>query len=152
MAVGNVVETIIGAVVLSAAGGFLVYAANTADIGFGGAGGSYPVVAEFRKAEGLSVGGDVRISGVKVGSVSEMALNPQNYFARITLAIEPGVELPEDSLAKITSDGLLGSAYVAVEPGASDLMFEPGMEFEHTQGSVNITELVGRAVQGFTGE
>ena len=138
-------ETLIGAVVLAVAGGFLVYAANTTDMSVGG---GYPLSAEFRAAEGLAAGSDVRLSGVKIGSVTSVGLNPQNYFAVIGMAIDEDYKVPEDSIAKIVSEGLLGGNYVAVDPGASDFMLEPGGAFEHTQGSINLLDLVAKAIHG----
>lgn len=143
---GQAAETLIGALVLAAAGGFLVYAANTADVGVGGSG--YPLVAKFRKAEGVSVGSDVRIAGVKVGSVAQMALDPKTYFAEVTFVIDKDVKVPEDSLAKITSASLLGDPYIAVDPGASDLMLEPGDEIVFTQSSINVGDLIGKFIGG----
>ncbi len=142
----NTVEALIGGVVLAAAGGFLVYAANTAEIG--GIGSGYELVAKFRKAEGLSPGGDVRISGVKVGSVSTMALDPKSYRAVVTLAIREGVQIPEDTAARITSSSLLGDNYIALDPGGSEFMLEPGQEIDYTQDSVNLMDLVGKFIHG----
>ena len=146
----NVAETVIGAVVLAVAGGFLVYAAQTSDVRVGG--GAYELVANFRKAEGVTVGGDVRISGVKVGSVRDMSLNTETYQARVVMGIRPDVSIPEDSAATIATDGLLGGAHVAIQPGGSEFMLEPGDEFSFTQGSVNILDLVGRAISGGGGD
>ncbi|MEM1345980.1 MAG: outer membrane lipid asymmetry maintenance protein MlaD [Pseudomonadota bacterium] len=143
---GSAAETRIGAVVLAAAGGFLVYAANSVDVGV--ARGSYEVVAEFRKAEGLSPGGDVRIAGVKVGTVSRMSLDPTTYKAVVGLSIDAGVKIPEDTAAKITASGLLGDNFVALDPGASEYMLEAGDAIQFTQGSVNLLDLAGRMVQG----
>lgn len=142
-------ETLIGAVVLVAAGGFLVYAANTADIS--GSGNGYELVAKFRKAEGIDVGGDVRIAGVKVGSVSSMTLDTTTYFAAVTFTVDDDVKIPEDSLAKITAASLLGDSYIAIDPGASDLMLEPGGEVTFTQGSLSLTDLIVK-FGGGTGE
>ncbi|MEM7176249.1 MAG: outer membrane lipid asymmetry maintenance protein MlaD [Pseudomonadota bacterium] len=142
----NTVEALIGGVVLAAAGGFLVYAANTAEIG--GVGSGYELVAQFRKAEGLSPGGDVRISGVKVGSVSTMTLDPKSYRAVVTLAIREGVQIPEDTAARITSSSLLGDNYIALDPGGSEFMLEPGQEIDYTQDSVNLMDLVGKFIHG----
>jgi len=143
---GNAVETLIGAAVLAVAGGFLIYAANTANMSAGGDG--YELVAKFRKAEGVDVGGDVRIAGVKVGSVSGMSLDTKTYFATVTFVIESEVKIPEDSLAKITSASLLGDSYVAIDPGASDLMLEPGEELNFTQSSVSVGDLIGKFIHG----
>ncbi len=142
----NAAETLIGAVVLAAAGGFLVYAANTADVGAGGPG--YELVAKFRKAEGIDVGGDVRIAGVKVGSISSMELDRKPYFATVTFVIDDDVKVPEDSLAKITSASLLGDSFIAIDPGASDLMLEPGEELTFTQSSISVGDLIGKFIGG----
>ena len=138
-------ETLIGAIVLAVAGGFLVYAANTADMSIGG---GYPLAAEFRVADGLDPGSDVRLSGVKIGTVTSVGLNPDNYFARVGMAIEEHVKVPEDSIAKISSAGLLGGNYIDVDPGASEFMLEPGAAFQHTQGSINLIDLVSKAIHG----
>ena len=143
----NAAEALIGAAVLAAAGGFLVYAAQTADLGVSG-GDRYELTAAFRKAEGLTVGGDVRVAGVKVGAITDLALDAATYRAVATLSIDRGVKLPEDSDAAIAVEGLLGGAYVAVTPGGSDFMLEPGDEIAYTQGSVNLLDLVGRAISG----
>jgi phospholipid/cholesterol/gamma-HCH transport system substrate-binding protein len=139
-------ETLIGAAVLSVAGAFLIYAANTADVDV--ARGQYELVAKFRKAEGIDVGGDVRIAGVKVGSVSGMRLDTNTYFASVTFVIDSSVKVPEDSLAKITSASLLGNSYIAIDPGASDLMLEPGEELTFTQSSVSVGDLIGKFIHG----
>lgn len=141
----SVIETLVGAAVLAAAGLFLVYAADTAQIR---AGGGYEITAKFRKADGLDVGADVRVAGVKVGSVTEMAIDPATYYAAVHMAIDESIRLPEDSLAKITTAGLLGDAYVAIEPGASDEMLPPGGEIAYTQGAVLVGDLIGRMIQG----
>ncbi|MEM6622395.1 MAG: outer membrane lipid asymmetry maintenance protein MlaD [Pseudomonadota bacterium] len=142
----NAAETVIGAAVLAVAGGFLVYAANTADVSVGGAG--YELTAEFRKAEGLQTGTDVQVSGVKVGRVSQIELNPENFYATVTLSIRPDIQIPEDSIAKIISESLLSGNLIAIDPGASEFMLEPGATFEYTQGSVNWLDLLNKFAQG----
>ncbi len=141
----NAVETLVGTVVLCVAGGFLYYASQTAD--FGG-GSTYPLTANFFKADGVGTGGEVRVSGVKVGTVSEVSLDETTYQAKLTMVLREGVRLPSDSSAKIASDGLLGGSYVAIEPGGSEYFLEPGEEIEYTQGSVSLLDLIGKAVAG----
>lgn len=147
MATSNAAETLIGAAVLAAAAGFLVYAGRTADIG-PSTGDRYELTAAFRKAEGLTVGGDVRVAGVKVGTVRSLELDQETYRAVATLAIEDEVKLPEDSDAAILTEGLLGGTYVGITPGGSEFDLEPGDEIMFTQGSVNLMDLVGRAITG----
>lgn len=137
-------ETLIGAAVVAVAAGFMVYGANTADIAMGGS--NYELVAKFRKAEGITVGGDVRLSGVKIGTISSVELDPDTYQALLRFQVRDEIKLPEDSDAKIASEGLLGGAHVAIGPGASDFMLENGDEIEYTQGSISILDLVGQAI------
>lgn len=141
----NAAETLIGAAVLAAAAGFLAYAAQTADF-VPRAGNDYELKAAFRKVSGLTVGSDVRVAGVKVGSVTALTLDRQSYRAVAAMSIEDDVKLPEDSDAAVQTEGLLGGTYVALTPGASDVMLEDGEEILYTQGSVDLMDLVGRAI------
>jgi len=144
----SAVETLIGAVVIAIAVAFLVFAYSST-----GAGpiSGYEVVAKFSRADGVNIGTDVRLSGIKVGTVSRMALDPMTYNAVLTLALESNVKLPDDSSARITSDGLLGNQYLSIEPGGSQMPLPPGGEIENTQGSIDLMGLLGKAVFGATG-
>ena len=142
----NVAETLVGALVLATAIGFVVYTAQGTNVGVGS--GQYGVMADFRKADGLVIGGDVRISGVKVGTVTSLALDPKTYNAKVAFSIRDDVEIPTDSSARIASEGLLGGAYVSIEPGADDAMLKDGETLVHTQGSIDILDLVGKAISG----
>ena len=141
----NAAETTIGAVVLAVAIGFMIFAARSADISTAS---PYELTAQFRKADGVNVGGDVRIAGVKVGSVRAMTLNPETFQAEVRMALRRDVMVPDDSAATIASDGLLGGAHIAIQPGGSEFMIEPGGAFTITQGSINLLDLVGRAITG----
>ncbi|MEM6662907.1 MAG: MlaD family protein [Pseudomonadota bacterium] len=137
-------ETLIGAAVLAVAGGFLVYAANTADVGIGG--GGYEVSSEFRKIEGLTVGGNVQISGVKVGTISGIDLNTDRYRPVVSMVLRDNIKVPEDSLVEIASEGLLGGNYLNIVPGASDFMIEPGGELE-SEPYVSLIDLIKIAMK-----
>ena len=141
----SAVETLIGAVVIAIAVAFLMFAYSST-----GAGpiSGYAVTAKFNRADGINVGTDVRLSGIKVGTVSRMALDPMTYNAVLTLALESSVKLPDDSSARITSDGLLGNQYVSIEPGGSQMPISAGGEIENTQGSVDLIGLVSKAMFG----
>ena len=136
----NLAETLIGAAVLVAAGGFIAYAAQTT--GLRGGGDSYVLEASFRSASGIGTGTDVRMSGVKIGTVADMRLDPQSYQAVTVLALDREIAIPEDSDAKIAADGLLGGNYVSITPGASEFMIEDGGEILNTQGSVSLLDLL----------
>jgi len=145
MSRAGIFETIVGVVVLAVAALFLFYAYRAS--GQDSERGAYRLDAVFGRVDGVSVGSEVRIAGVKVGSVSANSLDPQTYEARVQLAVSSGVAIPEDSIAKVVSDGLLGGAHVSIEPGASDVMLKSGEQITLTQGSV---DLLGLAVQAFT--
>lgn len=147
----NPLETLVGAGVIAVAVGFGVYAAQVNEF-TGGAGDGYEVAALFRAANGLASGTDVRIAGVKVGVVSEVTLDPDTYRAKALFAIDEGVEIPEDSLVRIDSEGLLGGTFVALEPGASFIMLENGDEITFTQGSYSLFDLLIRFAGGGGGE
>lgn len=136
---GSAAETLIGAVVLVAAGGFLAYAAQRTDLG---AAPGYELEARFRRAEGINVGSDVRVAGVKVGSVTALSLDRATYEAVARLRVGRDLLLPDDSDARIATEGLLGGAYVAITPGASEFMLKPGDRITLTQGSVSLLDLL----------
>ena len=138
----SIAETVIGAVVLATAVGFVVYAGQTRGVQLSG--GSYPLNARFRSAEGISVGTDVRVAGINVGSVTGLKLDPQSYEAQATFTVDNGLEIPEDSGAKVASESLLGGSYVEITPGASEFMLKSGDEIVNTQGSVSLLNLLMR--------
>ncbi|MFM7344715.1 MAG: outer membrane lipid asymmetry maintenance protein MlaD [Tagaea sp.] len=139
----NLVETLMGAVVLVVAGMFLVFAYSTADIR---PVRGYAVTAKFQSIDGVRLGTDVKLAGIKVGSVVGQALDPQTYEAVLTLSIDAHVKLPRDTSAQITSEGLLGGTYIALSPGAEDRMLAAGGEIRHTQSPVNLVQLLGRFI------
>jgi len=138
----SVAETVIGAVVLATAVGFVVYAGQTRGVEIGGT--SYPLTAKFRSAEGVSVGTDVRLAGITVGSVTGLDLDPASFQAQMTLAMRGDLEIPDDSDVKISSESLLGGSFVELTPGGSEYMLKPGDAIENTQGSVSLLDLLIR--------
>jgi phospholipid/cholesterol/gamma-HCH transport system substrate-binding protein len=138
----SVAETLIGAAVVAVAAGFVVYAAQSSGRQVGGDG--YALTAAFRSAEGITVGTDVRLAGIKVGTVSEMALDPATYEAKVRFTVRRGLEIPEDSDVKIASEGLLGGSFLEITPGASEFMLGDGGEVLNTQSSVDLLNLLMR--------
>jgi phospholipid/cholesterol/gamma-HCH transport system substrate-binding protein len=139
-------DAILGAAVLAAAVGFVVYAGQVT--GFGQSRAGYDLAASFNSAEGVLVGTDVRLGGVRVGTVSAMELNPQTFRADLRLTLQPGLALPEDTMAVVASEGLLGGAYIELRPGGSPHDLEPGGRIEETQSAVSLVTLLLRAVTG----
>ncbi len=139
----SMIETVMGAVVLLVAVGAVVLAFQS---GIGRTGTGYEVTAEFDNASGLVPGAEVRMSGVKVGSVRGQRLDPDTYFAVVTLDISESIRLPSDTSARIIADGLLGANFVALEPGGDEEMIAPGGQINFTQGSVNVVAVLGRFI------
>lgn len=137
------VETLVGSIVVAVAGAFLVYGYSITDAGRVE---GIEVQAEFDRIDGLASGSDVRMSGIKIGTVTAQYLNTNNYYAVVKMSLSDEIKLPVDSSAKITSEGLLGGNYVSITPGGSDEMLENGGEIQFTQGSVDLIGLVGQAV------
>ena len=138
---GNLVETLIGAVVLVVAAGFLLFAYGRTDVG---AVAGYEVIAKFERVDGLVIGSDVRMSGIKIGTVVNQVLDNVDYLAVVRLSVDPSVKLPDDTAAEIVSDGLLGSKYVSLVPGGADEMIEAGGEIKFTQSSISLEQLIGK--------
>ena len=139
-------EILTGAAVLAVALGFVLYATQGLDMS--GQAGSYPLRASFRSVEGITVGSDVRLGGVKVGAITELQLNPQTFFADATIAVQDPIQLPTDSAILISSEGLLGGNYVEIIPGGALENLGPGDEIEDTQGSVSLISLLMAFVGG----
>ncbi len=139
----NVIETVMGGVVLIVAAMFvgIAFQSGTVTTPAG-----YQIIAEFDDASGLGPGSEVRMSGVKIGTVQSLELNPESYFAVVTLNISDSVQLPRDTSARIISDGLLGSNFIALEPGGDEEMIPPGDPINFTQGSINVVDLLGRFI------
>jgi phospholipid/cholesterol/gamma-HCH transport system substrate-binding protein len=143
-------EILAGAAVLAAAAGFLIYAAQQA--GLRADPGSYSLQASFRSVEGVTVGTDVRLAGVKIGTVTALALNPQTFFADATISVQDGILLPDDSAILVSSEGLLGGNFVEILPGGSPDNLNPGDEIEDTQGSVSLISLLMKFVGSMAGD
>lgn len=144
----NLVETVMGAVVLVVAGLFVYFAYSTADIK---AVKGYEVTAAFFKVGGLKKGSDVRISGIKVGTVVDLSLDAETYDALAILSIMPTIELPADTVAAIASDGILGGKYVRLEPGRDESALESGGIISRTKDFRSLEDQVGEIIFLATG-
>lgn len=140
----NVTEVLAGAGVIAVAIGFAAYAGLGA--GVSQSRGSYELTASFRSVDGISIGTDVRLAGVKVGTVTRLDLNPETYYADATVTVRDGIEVPDDSTILISSEGLLGGNFVEIQPGGSQVMVAPGGEILDTQGAVGLVQLLMKFV------
>ena len=145
----SLAEMATGAVVLAVAAIFLGYA--VVDSGRGGGIAEGQVLrAKFDRIDGLSNGADVRIAGVKVGTVTASRIDPQTFSAELTLRVDRALQLPSDTSAEVASEGLLGGKYVSLVPGGSDRFLADGALITLTQGSVSLESLLGRFIFSVT--
>ena len=142
----NKFEVFVGGAVVAVAIFFVFYVFQTS--GFSTGSGNYPIHASFRSAEGVRVGTDVRLAGVKIGAVTQIELDSDTYEARSTLSIGKNIQIPDDSSLTIASEGLLGGNFVEVVPGMSEDYLQSGDEVLDTQGSVSLIQLMMRYVSG----
>ena len=145
----NIIEALIGALVLLLAVWFVTFAYGRTERG--GLDNGYMITARFPNSSGVSVGTDVRVSGLKVGTVAHESLDTQTYQALLRLTIDKHVKLPLDTSAAITSEGILGGNYIALTPGGDTEMLREGDEITDTQGAVDMMSLIGSVINR-TGE
>ena len=145
----SLAEVATGGIVLVIAVVFLAYAVLHSGRGSANADGM-SLTARFDKIDGLSNGADVRIAGVKVGSVTDSRIDPQSFGAVLTMRVDRSLRLPDDTSAEITSEGLLGGKYVSLVPAGSEKLLADGSRITETQGSVSLESLLGRFIFSVT--
>lgn len=139
----NVIETVLGAVVLAVAAIFLIFAYSNASLRTIS---GYELVAKFDRIDGLNQGSDVKVSGIKVGTITGQEIDPKTFLAVIRFTVDPNIKLPVDSAAEVVSEGLLGSKYLSLVPGADSKTLQPGQEVRFTQSPVNLESLIGQLI------
>lgn len=144
----SVIETVLGGVILFVAAFFLIFSYKTANVS---PVSGYDLVADFSTIGGLKPGDDVQISGVKIGSISRVDLNPETYLARVTITIDPSIKVPDDTAALISSESLLGGRFLALEPGGSEDLLAPGGRIPYTQSPQNLEQLLGQFIFSMQG-
>ncbi len=137
----NIVEALVGLAVLLVAVGFVVFAYDRTSGGAHRDG--YVLKARFPNVAGVSPGTDVRVAGIKVGSVATQAIDPATYQAVVELTVDRKIRMPIDSSAAITSEGLLGGNFIALTPGGDPTMLKPGEEITETSGATDLMALIG---------
>lgn len=139
----NIIETVLGAVVLLVAGAFLLYSTTASRAG---SVQGYKIFAKFNEVGGLKQGDDARIGGVKIGSVDKIDLDPQTYQARVTISVKDDVKIPHDTSARISSESLMGGNYVALDVGGDEETLKAGDTLQYTQDSQNLEQLLGKFI------
>ena len=144
----NAVETLLGAVVLLVAGMFFYFAYNTAQVK---AIDGYNINASFFKIGGLTTGSDVRINGIKVGTVTNVRLDPETFDAVIEMSIKPDIKLPKDTIAAIGSEGIMGGKYVRITPGSAKETIADNGSISETKDFRSLEDQVGEIIFLATG-
>lgn len=146
----NIIEALVGLVVVLVAVGFVSFAYSRTQAG--AAGDAYVLKARFSNIAGVSPGTDVRVAGIKVGTVTRQSLDPASFQAMVELGIDRALQLPIDSSAAVTTEGLLGGTYVSLTPGGDSVMLKPGEEITETSGAADLMSLVGSIVNRSGGD
>tara|TARA_B000000475_G_scaffold99289_1_gene80459 strand:- start:14 stop:463 length:450 start_codon:yes stop_codon:yes gene_type:complete len=139
----NTFEAIVGAFVIFLSVVFLFFGFSTMKLQNSD---NYNISALFNRIDGIKIGSDIRMSGIKIGTVANQELDNSSFEAKVLMSIDSKILIPDDSSAKITSDGLLGGNYISIEPGGSDIYLLNNEEIFFTQGSVDLIGLVGEAL------
>ena len=139
----NLLETIVGGIVLLLTVVFVIYGYSVTDTN---SENGYLLHAEFDRIDGLNLGGDVRISGIKVGHIVGQSLDKETYRAEIAMLINHDIILPDDTSAKITTEGILGKYYISLVLGGSEEMLSEGDDIMYTQGTIDLITLVSQAL------
>lgn len=143
----NIIETLVGFVVIITALVFLTFAYN---IGHDSKpDGYYSLKARFENSEGITSGSDVMISGIKIGFVDKLDLDKISFMANLTMRINKDIKLPKDSQAAITTSGFLGGKFIAIIPGGDDATLADNDQIKRTQSSVSIESLIGKLIYSF---
>jgi phospholipid/cholesterol/gamma-HCH transport system substrate-binding protein len=136
------VETLIGAIVIVVAVVFVVFTYRTTGQSVSG----YELTTKMPRVDGIAVGTDVKLAGVKIGAVSKLVLDPKDYRVSVHMDLQPAVQIPDDSSVVVTQAGLLGGSYVSINPGGSDVMLKPGGEIKNAQGAIDMMGLISKFV------
>lgn len=139
----NIIETVLGAIVLLVAAAFLIYSSSSTEAGTVK---GYDVSVSFNEVGGLKSGDDVRVGGVKIGSVKSISLDPATYRAKVTMSIEDDVKLPSDTAARVSSESLMGGNYMALDVGGDEENIRPGGTIQYSQDAQNLESLLGKFI------
>ena len=108
--------------------------------------GGYQLKAIYQSVDGVSVGTNVMLTGIKVGEVTKLGYVPDGHRASLTMRIDDDIKLPIDSVAMIISSGMLGGKYIKLEPGGEINNLGDGDYFEYVQDAIIFEELLEKIV------
>ena len=106
--------------------------------------------AKFNNIEGIKIGTEVKIAGLRVGLVNNLTLDKNTFQVIAKLSVIDDLNIPTDSVLAVTSSGLLGGKFLNIKPGIEDDYLQNGSSFNSTQSSVNLEDLIGKVVAAFS--
>jgi phospholipid/cholesterol/gamma-HCH transport system substrate-binding protein len=106
------------------------------------------ITARFTNANGLKKGSTVRISGVTIGDVTQVKLNPEDLAALVTMRVAADLKLDDDTVAAVRSAGIIGEKFISLKPGSSGVAFKPGAILVDTESAVDLEDLISRFAFG----
>jgi phospholipid/cholesterol/gamma-HCH transport system substrate-binding protein len=139
-------EYLVGVLAALILGTILVFTALANRRALNDAPGSFNLIAEFSRADGVYVGTPVRLAGIAVGSVIKADLN-EGHRAMLTFRLNRQLALPEDTAAVVETDGVFGTKHIELQPGGAEETLKPGARMSYTQDSVIIEDLIAHIVQ-----
>lgn len=145
----SIFETVLGAIVLVIAGVFIVFAYSSADLHKVK---GYTLTANFPMVDGLKDGIDVKVNGVKIGSVSGLHLitdtGPNQYLVTVSMSIDPSIKLPTDTMALVATESLLGGKYMSLEPGIDEeyIKVDGTGRITRTQAPLRLDDMIGQLI------
>ena len=137
----NFIDAFLGFLVLLLTGLFLIYMYITIDSKFFKSDG-FQLQARFDNIDGIVAGSKVKLSGVNIGTVKSISLEPEDFYALITMNFDKQFNFPDDTEASVQLEGLLGGSYISILPGGSDVILLNDQEILYTQGSTSILNLM----------
>ena len=137
----NILDAFLGFTVLVITGLFLFYIYITLDTKLFKSDG-FRLHARFENIDGIVTGSKVKLSGVNIGTVKSISLEPESYYAFVTMNFDKKFSFPDDTEASVQLEGLLGGSYISILPGGSDIMLLNNQEILYTQGSTSLLNLM----------
>lgn len=144
----NSLEIVVGLFVLAGLAALIMLTTKVGNLGgSGGMDGGYSVIAKFDNIGGLNVKAPVTLAGVRVGRVTDISVDREDYVAVVSMDLSGSYDnLPKDTAASILTSGLLGSQYIGLDPGGDDVMLAEGDEIKLTQSALQLEELIGQMI------
>jgi phospholipid/cholesterol/gamma-HCH transport system substrate-binding protein len=109
---------------------------------------SYSLSAPFNSVSGLRAGSPVMMLGIEIGKVQKLTLDQKNQVARVEIRVKNGIQVYDDAIAAIKTEGLIGDTYLSISPGGGGTLLKPGGTITQTQPPADLLDLLGKYIFG----